>query len=108
MCYFFKQHALFTSVYGIPHHGEEKLKFNSREFEESDILQKMKGIQENLKKVLNTAKTNGDITYVFGDLQDTPDNSKNFRYGPSRISTHPLGIVKTCEDCSLSCNSKSP
>jgi hypothetical protein len=43
------------------------------------------------------------MIYVFGELQDTPNNSKVFHYGPGQIPKHPLGIVKTCESLGLEC-----
>jgi hypothetical protein len=44
-----------------------------------------------------------DLIYVFGDLQDTPDQSRLFHHGSCRISKHPLGIVKICESLGLIC-----
>jgi len=49
------------------------------------------------------ALRNDEIIYVFGDLQDTPDISKIFYYVASKVSKHPLGIVKICEDLGLEC-----
>jgi hypothetical protein len=46
---------------------------------------------------------NEEIVYIFGDLQDTPNNSKDFYYGSCKIAKHPFGIIKTCEDLSLEC-----
>jgi hypothetical protein len=42
--------------------------------------------------------------FVFGDLQDTPDNSKIWHYGLHPIVKHPLGIVCTCEEFGLTCS----
>lgn len=36
-------------------------------------------------------------------MQDTPDASKNFHYGNSRIAKQHLGIVKLCEDFGMEC-----
>jgi hypothetical protein len=43
------------------------------------------------------------MLFIFGDLQDTPDESTNFRYGSTKIAQHPLGIAKTCTDLGLTC-----
>jgi hypothetical protein len=63
----------------------------------------MTAVQRKLKTLLAQAQRNKDILYVFGDLQDTPKNSKAFHYGQCRIPKHPLGIIKTCEDYQLEC-----
>jgi hypothetical protein len=60
-------------------------------------------IQESIKDIIENARKSKDIIFIYGDLQDTPDNSKNFHYGKCRIPKHPLGITKTCEDMRLSC-----
>jgi hypothetical protein len=67
-------------------------------------LQKMIAVKNQLKSIIREAKRNNDIIFVFGDLQDVPDNSSNFRYGQCKIPKHPLGIVKTCEDLQLACS----
>lgn len=60
-------------------------------------------IQDQMKNtIIITIKTN-DIMYVFGDKQDTPDNSKKFHYCFFRIPKHPFGIGKTYEDSGLLC-----
>jgi len=43
------------------------------------------------------------MIYIFGDLQETPDITRTFAYGNTRLPKHPLGIVKTCEDLGLEC-----
>jgi len=63
----------------------------------------MTSVQRKLKTLPAQAQRNKDILYVFGDLQDTPNNSKAFHYGQCRIPKHPLGIIKTCEDYQLEC-----
>jgi len=98
------QHASFISLYGVPHHGGEKTQYSSRDVEESITLQKMIAVKNQLKSIIREAKRNNDIIFVFGDLQDVPDNSSNFRYGQCKIPKHPLGIVKTCEDLQLACS----
>jgi len=97
------QQATFVSVYGVPHHGGEQLTFTNKDTEENSILQKMRSVQTNLKKCIHTAKQNNSLIFVFGDLQDAPDNSKTFHYGSYRAPKHPLGIVQTCENHHMSC-----
>jgi hypothetical protein len=63
----------------------------------------MRGIQEIIKSIIENANKSKDIIFIYGDLQDAPDNSKNFHYGKCRIPKHPLGITKACEDRGLSC-----
>jgi hypothetical protein len=60
--------------------------------------------QEQLQMILTNALSLDDILYAFGDLQDTPDNSKRFHLGPCCIPKHPLGTVKTCENAHLTCS----
>jgi len=69
--------------------------------EENLLLQRMRQIQKQIKK-LSMNKIRNEVC-IFGYLQDTPDDSKNFYYGKSRIAKHLLGIVKTCEDIGLQC-----
>jgi len=71
--------------------------------DQEDTLSKMAELQAQLKHHITRAVRDNDIVYVFGDLQDTPDNSKAFHYGTYRIPKHPLGIVRTCEDLNLQC-----
>jgi hypothetical protein len=78
--------------------------FTNKEFEESTTLQKMRSLQDNLKRNLRSAEKNKDYIFVFGDLQDVPDGSKNFYYGTCKIPKNPLGIIKTCEGRNLSCS----
>jgi hypothetical protein len=63
----------------------------------------MRHIQKQIKKLSMNIIRNEELIYIFGDLQDTPDDSKNFYYGKNKIAKHPLGIVKTCEDIGLQC-----
>ena len=94
----------FIPVYGVPHVGGEKLHQQDIENSEDCRIQKLAKTQEYLKTALTCASKSNDIVYVFGDLQDTPDNSKRFHYGSCRFQKHPLGIVKTCEQANLSCS----
>jgi hypothetical protein len=57
-----------------------------------------------LKPIISKANQQSGFLYVFGDLQDTPGNSKIFHYGLCHIAKHPLGIVKTCEEFGLTCS----
>jgi hypothetical protein len=74
------------------------------EHNENTSLQEMERIQVQIKNIIKNAYRKGDIVYVFGDLQDTPDNTNKFHYGKCRIPKHPLGIVKTCEDFNMTCS----
>ncbi|MFN9982459.1 MAG: hypothetical protein ACK53Y_21205, partial [bacterium] len=76
-----KQFANFVSVYGIPHHGGEKMHFSHEDFEESNVLQSMSTIQNHVKNLIQQSNAKKQLIFVFGDLQDTPDSSKNFHYG---------------------------
>jgi len=98
-----QQYANLVTVYGIPHHGNGKYHVNNSETTEDETLAKLHRIRTHLRKIINLATTNKEDIYVFGDLQDTPDNKKNFNYGTCRIPKHPLGITKTFEDSNLSC-----
>jgi len=95
------EYVVFISTYGIPHTSN-----NSRDqqnLEENTILQAMARVQRKIKVLITQALRNKVIPYVFGDLQDTPNNSRSFHYGNCRIPKHPLGIVKACEDANLTC-----
>jgi hypothetical protein len=98
-----KQSATFVAMYGIPHSGNDRRYSRLETTEENEILQEMRGIQEIIKSTIVNASRNKDSIFIYGDLQDTPDNSKIFHYGECRIPKHPLGIMKTCEDMGLSC-----
>ena len=94
----------FVPVYGIPHSGGTKL-YNQNHADTEDVhLQKLSAVRDRILTIIRTAKDTNDIIYVFGDLQDTPDNSKKFHYGPCRLPKHPLGIASTCENLGLSCS----
>jgi len=98
-----KQFVTFVATYGIPHSGNDRRYTRLKAIEENEILQEMRSIQEIIKDIIENARKSKDIIFIYGDLQDTPDNSKNFHYGKCRIPKHPLGITKTCEDMGLSC-----
>jgi len=99
-----KKHVTLVPVYGIPHSGGGKSRINHNDFEENTALQKMSAIQDCIKNTIKNANRTDDIIYIFGDIQDTPDTSKNFHYGSCRIPKHPLGIVKICENSGLTCS----
>jgi len=88
------------SVYGYPHSPNSR---SNQKLDENSILQNMQALAHCTKKIILQAKRNNIKFFIFGDLQDTPDGTKNFHYGTSRISKHPLGIIKTCEDNGLAC-----
>jgi hypothetical protein len=98
-----KQCATFFATYGIPHSGNDRRHTRLEAIDENETLQEMRSIQENIKDIIENAKKGKSIIFIYGDLQDTPDNSKNFHYGKCRIPKHPLGITKMCEDMGLSC-----
>jgi hypothetical protein len=56
-----------------------------------------------LYSICNKVKNAHELLYIFGDLQDTPDQSKLFYYGSKNIMKHPLGIIQTCEEYGLEC-----
>jgi hypothetical protein len=64
----------------------------------------MRIIHKQIKKSIGNAKNTGDIVFIFGDLQDTPDNTSKFHYGKCRIPKHPLGSIKAREEANLSCS----
>jgi hypothetical protein len=98
-----KHFVTFVPVRGIPYSIGEKIRTTHKDIEENTILREMTIIQDQMKNtIIITIKTN-DIIYVFGDKQDTPDNSKKFHYCFFRIPKHPFGIVKTYEDSGLLC-----
>ena len=97
------QFANFVSTYGIPHSTDNRVLQGQKHMDEKDTLQKMKRIQKRLSTLINQALRNEEIVYIFGDLQDTPNNSKDFYYGSCKIAKHPFGVVKTCEDLGLEC-----
>jgi hypothetical protein len=96
-------YATFIPVYGIPHSGSGKVQYNPHVGEDDRILQTMIDIREQIKLIIKDVKKAGDNIFIFGDLQDTPDNSKNFHYGKCRIPKH-VGIAKTCEESGLTCS----
>jgi hypothetical protein len=67
------------------------------------MLQEMNVIRDQIRTLIQHAFKTDDFIDVFGDLQDTPDNSKMFHYGMFRTPKHPLGIIKTCEEYGLTC-----
>jgi len=92
--------AVFVSVYGYPHSP------NNRQVTTQDseaTMNNMRELQKQLKTIIRKAQSCNKKIFVFGDLQDTPDETKTFIYGSTRIAKHPLGIVKTCEEFGMQC-----
>ena len=98
------QFANFVAVYGYPHSPRNRRRHYIEEaFDENSILQKMRQLKRSLKTIIRKAIDTNQIIYVYGDLQDTPDNSKAFHHGTTNIGKHPLGIAQTCENLGLLC-----
>jgi len=90
----------FVTTYGYPHSPKNR---NIPATDDETVLRGMRELSQQLQQIIRKAQKENIMIFVFGDLQDTPDGSKNFTYGPSRISKHPLGIIKTCEDMGMLC-----
>ena len=90
------QYVTFVPVYGVAHFSGDHKKAYSSSTEENTKLKKMAAVKTQVEKIIDTASATADLLYVFGDLQDTPDQSKIFHRGSCRIPKHPLGIVKAC------------
>jgi hypothetical protein len=71
--------------------------------DENDCLHKMSVLQHQLKTLTSKATRNSEGIFIFGDLQDTPDNSRIFHYGSCHITKHPLGIISACKEFGLVC-----
>ena len=97
------QKVNFISVYGYPHSPNNRSKQHFEAFDENEILQKMRQLRKVLRSIVTKAINTEEMVYIYGDLQDAPDNSKNFYYGTNNIVKHPLGIVQTCENLGLDC-----
>jgi len=93
-------YVTFLPVYGVPHFSGNR---NHQDPNENTKLQTMQSVQDQLRLLATKALCDNDLIYIFGDLQDTPDMSKNFHYGSNRIAKHPLGIIATCESINLEC-----
>lgn len=93
----------FVPVYGIAHFSGDHKQTIDENSEEATKLENMNAVKTRVENIIATATTNKDLIYVFGDLQDTPDQSRNFHFGTCRVPKHPLGIVKTCENKGLIC-----
>jgi hypothetical protein len=90
----------FISTYGFPHSPSNR---NSQNEDQNKILQEMRTLSNHLRSLIINAQRTNKMIYIFGDLQDTPDITRTFAYGNTRLPKHPLGIVKTCEDLGLEC-----
>jgi hypothetical protein len=97
------KYANFCAMYGYPHSPNNRRETNNITQDEGSIIQGMRKLQKVLRTAIIKAKNAGELIYIFGDLQDTPDRSRMFYYGTNSIIKHPLGIVQTCEDCGLQC-----
>jgi len=95
------KYANFCAMYGYPHSPNNRRETNNITQDEGSIIQGMRKLQKVLRTAIIKAKNAGELIYIFGDLQDTPDRSRMFYYGTNSIIKHPLGIVQTCEDCGL-------
>jgi hypothetical protein len=93
-----KKFVNFVITYGYPHSPNNRSKQFIEIMDENMVLQKMRQLKQILTTILNRAINADELIFIFGDLQDTPDNSKMFSYGTSNIIKHPLGIVRTCEN----------
>jgi len=95
-----KKYVEFISAYGFPHSPSNR---NSQNEDQNRILQEMRTLSNHLRSLIINAQRTNTMIYIFGDLQDTPDNTRTCAYGSTKIPKHPLGIVKTCEDLGLEC-----
>jgi hypothetical protein len=93
----------FTAIYAIPHTSNSTRRSTPTQATDHTHLEKMESIQQHLRNSITKATRNNELTYVYGDLQDTPDNSKIFHYGSCRIPKHPLGVIHLCESLGFQC-----
>jgi len=98
------QCATFIPVYGIPHskNGINNI-LKTQDADENIMLREMAEVQSFVRDTIRQAYKTNDYIFVFGDMQDTPDNSNIFHIGKCRIPKHPLGIIKECESAELTC-----
>jgi hypothetical protein len=90
----------FVTTFEYPHSPKNR---NITATDDENVLRGMRELSQQLQQIIRKAQKENIMMFIFGDLQDTPDGSKNFTYGPSRIPKHPLGIIKTCEDMGMLC-----
>ncbi len=93
----------FTAIYAIPHTSNTTRRSTPTQANGHNHLEKMESIQQHIRNSITKATRNNELTYVYGDLQDTPDNSKIFHYGSCRIPKHPLGVIHLCESLGFQC-----
>jgi hypothetical protein len=93
----------FISTYGYPHSPNNRNYNINNIGDENAILQGMRRVRNTLKSICNKVKNAHELLYIFGDPQDTPDQSNLFYYGSKNIMKHPLGIIQTCEEYGLEC-----
>jgi hypothetical protein len=92
---------ILIPVYGIPHSAKQDIRQGQEPDDENNNLYNMTQIQRQIQQLIKKAYREKELIYVFGDLQDTPDNSNTFHYGSFRLAKHPLGIVNTCENLGM-------
>ena len=88
------------STYGIPHSFHKST--SATDAQNKKRINLTNALDQILKNKTETRKTH-PLTYVHGDLQDTPDNSKLFHYGKCRMPKQAHGIIKTCEKYNMEC-----
>jgi 3-methyladenine DNA glycosylase Tag len=72
------QFVAFVPVYGIPHSNGRVIINTHININESNKLQEMISVQDQIKAIIKNARRTGDISYVFGDLQNMRDNCNNY------------------------------
>jgi hypothetical protein len=85
-----RSYVNFVATYGYPHSPNNRSKRFVEIADENTVLQKMRQLKRILTTIIKKATNVNELLFVFGDLQDTPDNSKMFSYGNSHIVKHPL------------------
>lgn len=63
-------------MYGIPHSENGRVHPEYINIEENSLFHEMGNIQDCIESSAKNAINSGDFIYIFGDLPDTPDNSK--------------------------------
>jgi len=66
----------FISVYGVPQSTDNRILQSQQNIDKNKTLNMMKNIQKQIRTLTNNARRNNDLIFIFGDLQDTPDNIK--------------------------------
>ena len=97
------KYVTFIPVYGVAHSSSTRNRTDNTAIDEASRLDTMTAVRDQVASLISKASETADLMYVFGDLQDTPDQSRLFHQGSCRIPRHPLGIVNTCESLGLIC-----